>query len=171
MPSLLIPCAYWKIPDLVIKRELGRAVSRLNQLLRDKRLHSAGTWSLGQRQSRSGRACHLRRYLQYQSLWWKSASPDDGDRPELSLGTHFFNDLVESGIVALALWPDEKHSASTGLFSVTLPTVWQAVAPDDADLAPYLRVIDIRGCVRRSFDALVHGWRGRKGGGISWANG
>lgn len=136
------PAAYKAIPDLVTKRELGRAVCRLNQLLGDQNyiLLGPGRWGSAN--------LDLGVHVTYSDIYNTKVLVEigistDGDRPELSYGTHFFNDLVESGIIALPLWPDEEHSRFDWSFFQESANSLADVAAEDADLEPYLRVIDI----------------------------
>ena len=138
----LDPRAYKKVPDLVTKRELGRAVCRLNQKLKDENfiLLGPGRWGSAN--------LDLGVHVTYADIYntkvlAEIGLSDDGGRPELSHGTHFFNDLVESRILALALWPDEEHSYINWSFFQDSPNSLAAIVPEDADLESYLRVIDI----------------------------
>ena len=63
--------------------------------------------------------------------------------PELSFGTHFFQDLVESNILYLPVYPDEPGSDfNTGFFSSS-PNVLEEVLPDAGDFSGLVRVIDV----------------------------
>jgi hypothetical protein len=68
---------------------------------------------------------------------------DGNDRPELSFGTHFFHDLVETQIHVLAIWPDDNHGSFRWDFFRDAANSLTALSPEDKQLAPYLRVIDI----------------------------
>jgi hypothetical protein len=63
--------------------------------------------------------------------------------PEVSYGTHFFQDLVEDGIYYLALQPDESGAAFHERFLRDSPNALAEVSPRDADLARCLRVIRV----------------------------
>jgi len=66
-----------------------------------------------------------------------------GLRPELSFGTHFFQDLVETGIFYVALNPDDAGCfVNPGLLRA-LPNLLAERLPDDARFADVLRVIDL----------------------------
>jgi hypothetical protein len=64
--------------------------------------------------------------------------------PDVSFGTHFFNDLVESRIGYLALYPDEPEVVWNEDFLRGSPNVLADVAPKFADMAEAVRVIDVR---------------------------
>jgi hypothetical protein len=61
--------------------------------------------------------------------------------PEVSYGTHFFQDLVEDGIYYLALHPDEAGVVFQEPFLAQAQNALKDVSPRDADLAACLRVI------------------------------
>jgi len=67
--------------------------------------------------------------------------------PEVSYGTHFFQDLVEDGIYYLALHPDEAGVVFQEPFLASLPNALAEVSPRDAELAGCLRVIRVADAV------------------------
>jgi hypothetical protein len=70
------------------------------------------------------------------------AAMHEGLVPDVSLGTHFFNDLVEMNMLYLAVSPDKKgHGLNPDLLA-TLPNSLAALLPESAHLAHVLRVID-----------------------------
>jgi hypothetical protein len=71
------------------------------------------------------------------------AIPQDDNVPELSYGTHFFQDLVESGIYSLPIHLVEDKATFNWDFFRESPNALAALLPDDAFLSDYLRVIDI----------------------------
>jgi hypothetical protein len=63
--------------------------------------------------------------------------------PALSYGTHFYQDLVEAGIHSLPLHLEDQRSSFDWSFFRKSENALATIAPEDADLAPYLRVIDV----------------------------
>lgn len=63
--------------------------------------------------------------------------------PELSFGTHFFQDLVESGIVYLPLYPDQKGVMFRESFFRCSPNQLARILPRYAGLSGVIKVIDI----------------------------
>jgi hypothetical protein len=61
--------------------------------------------------------------------------------PEVSYGTHFFQDLVEDGIWYLALHPDEGSDVLREAFFLQSPNALASLSPQDAELARWLRVV------------------------------
>jgi predicted nucleotidyltransferase len=63
--------------------------------------------------------------------------------PDLSFGTHFFQDLVEASIRYLPLFPDDPDIAFQERFLRESPNILADLAPEFADLAGTVRVIDV----------------------------
>src|SRR5436853_7027935 len=63
--------------------------------------------------------------------------------PELSFGTHFFQDLVEASIRYLPLYPDDPTTTFNELFFRRSRNVLEEVLPEFAHLAETLRVTDV----------------------------
>ncbi|MEA4923723.1 MAG: PEP/pyruvate-binding domain-containing protein [Syntrophomonadaceae bacterium] len=63
--------------------------------------------------------------------------------PELSFGTHFFQDLVESNIRYLPLYPDDKEVVFNELFFKRTESILEKLLPEFAYLEDVIRVIDI----------------------------
>jgi len=63
--------------------------------------------------------------------------------PDVSFGTHFFQDLVESGIRYLPLYPDDAGTKFNETFLLSSPNRLAELMPEFARLSDTLRVIDI----------------------------
>jgi pyruvate,water dikinase len=63
--------------------------------------------------------------------------------PDLSFGTHFFQDLVESNIRYLALYPDEPGNVFAADFFRTSANLLPELLPEYEFLSAVLRVIDV----------------------------
>ena len=63
--------------------------------------------------------------------------------PELSFGTHFFQDLVEANIRYLPLYPDDPGIAFNEDFMLGADNALPALLPEFAHLADTIRVIDV----------------------------
>jgi predicted nucleotidyltransferase len=71
--------------------------------------------------------------------------------PDLSFGTHFFQDLVEAEIRYLPLYPGKKDTIFNEDFFLKSPNILPEILPEFAFLADTVRVIDIP----RSTDGFV----------------
>jgi hypothetical protein len=63
--------------------------------------------------------------------------------PEASYGTHFFQDLVESGIYPLPLYPDDTGTAFNWGFFERAPNVLGRLVPECIEQRDLVKVIDI----------------------------
>jgi len=63
--------------------------------------------------------------------------------PDVSFGTHFFNDLVESGINYLPLYPDDPEVVWNDDFLQDSANCLAEVAPEFADMEHVVRVIRV----------------------------
>ncbi len=63
--------------------------------------------------------------------------------PDVSFGTHFFQDLVESGIRYLPLYPDDDGAKFNERFLLESPNSLIEHCPECAGLGDVLRVIDV----------------------------
>lgn len=63
--------------------------------------------------------------------------------PDVSLGTHFFNDLVEGNILYLAVFPEKKGQALNEGFFLTSKNRLADLLPDEARWAEVVRVVDL----------------------------
>jgi pyruvate,water dikinase len=62
--------------------------------------------------------------------------------PDVSLGTHFLNELIEMDILYLALFPTRQDNFLNKEFFASAPNRLAEVAPDAAAWAPMVRIID-----------------------------
>ena len=96
------PEKYREIPDTTTKLELGRAIGRLNKLLEEESFILIGPGRWGSTNLELGvRVTYADIYNT--KVLIELGVAQDGKPPELSYGTHFFQDLVESGIHSLPI--------------------------------------------------------------------
>jgi len=65
--------------------------------------------------------------------------------PELSFGTHFFQDLVETGIFYLALFPGNKNTYINQAFFDKMPNLLKNIAPQYKKYGHAIKVFDMKG--------------------------
>ncbi|MCK5923001.1 MAG: hypothetical protein KAG66_18810, partial [Methylococcales bacterium] len=129
------PDVYYRIPSLNIRSELGRAVSRLNHLLVDHSFIMMGPGRWGSSNIELGvqvgySDIHNTKVLIEMAV----ATSGHASVPELSYGTHFFQDLVEQGIHSLPLHlANEKGMFDWDFFRQT-PNVLGSLSPRDKEL-------------------------------------
>ncbi len=136
------PEKYRQIPETTTKLELGRAIGRLNKLLENESfiLIGPGRWGstnleLGVRVSYAD--------IYNTKVLIELGVAQDGKPPELSYGTHFFQDLVESGIHSLPIPLHLEGASFNWRFFRLSPNCLSQLLPKDAPLAPYLQVVDL----------------------------
>ena len=136
------PRRYGEIQKQSTRLEIGRAIGRLNELLAEERyiLLGPGRWGsanidLGVRVSYAD--------IFNTRVLIEMAVAQGSDTPELSYGTHFFQDLVEGGIHSLPLHLNQPDSWFNWAFYDDAPNELPSLSPPDANLAPYLKVIDL----------------------------
>jgi hypothetical protein len=71
------------------------------------------------------------------------AREEAGHTPEVSYGTHFFQDLVESDILYLPVYPDEDASDFNSAFFSRSPNALQDLLPELGDFEDIVHVIDV----------------------------
>ncbi|MCP4419935.1 MAG: phosphoenolpyruvate synthase [Chloroflexi bacterium] len=136
------PKEYRSISNTAIKLELGRAIGRLNKLLEDDSfiLIGPGRWGstnleLGVRVSYAD--------IYNTKVLIELGVAQDGKPPDLSYGTHFFLDLVESGIHSLPIPLHMEGASFNWRFFQLAPNCLTKLLPEDESLAPYLQVVDL----------------------------
>jgi hypothetical protein len=123
--------------------DVGRAVGRLNKLLPARKftLIGPGRWGsrgdikLGVRVTYSD--------IHNTSLLIEVAARRGNYVPDVSFGTHFFQDLVEAGIRYLPLFPGEPEVVFNERFLHDAPNALGELLPEYAHLAETVRVIDV----------------------------
>ena len=136
------PEKYREIPDTTIKLELGRAIGRLNKLLEGESFILIGPGRWGSTNLELGvRVTYADIYNT--KVLIELGVAQDGKPPELSYGTHFFQDLVESGIHSLPIPLHLKGTSFNWRFFRLAPNSLGTLIPEDEPLSPYLKVIDL----------------------------
>jgi pyruvate,water dikinase len=124
---------------------VGEAVGKLNKLLPRRQfiLMGPGRWGsrgdikLGVRVTYSE--------INNSAMLIEVARKKGNYVPDVSFGTHFFQDLVESGIRYLPLYPDDEGTVFNERFLLETPNALAEHCPECAHLADALRVIDVPG--------------------------
>jgi pyruvate, water dikinase len=66
-----------------------------------------------------------------------------GNEPELSYGTHFFQDLVEADIIYMPVFPDRRAAGFNKRFFANSPNVLSKLLPEYSDFEDVVRVLDV----------------------------
>ncbi len=103
------PVGYFSLPTKESRYELVRAISRLNNALKGEKFICVGPGRWGSSNSDLGVSVDYGDIYNTQSLV-ELAGRGIGPAPEPSLGTHFFQDLLEQQIFPLAIFLDDTQS-------------------------------------------------------------
>jgi hypothetical protein len=134
---------YSQLPDERAMRDVGRAVGRLNKLLPKRQFILVGPGRWGSRGDIKLGVPVTYSDINNTSMIVEVARQKGNYLPELSFGTHFFQDLVEASIRYLPLYPDYPTTAFNEPFFRRSRNMLQEVVPEFAYLAGTLRVIDV----------------------------
>jgi pyruvate, water dikinase len=155
------PDRYGEIVDLRGLVAVGEAVGKLNQLLPRRKfiLMGPGRWGsrgdirLGVRVTYSE--------INNAAMLIEVARKKGNYVPDVSFGTHFFQDLVESGIRYLPLYPDDPGVKFNDRFLSTAPNRLAELLPEFKELEDTVRVIDVPAAAQgKVIQVLMNGDRG-----------
>jgi predicted nucleotidyltransferase len=123
--------------------DVGRAVGRLNKLLPKRRFVLIGPGRWGSRGDIRLGVQVTYSDINNAAMLMEVAAARGAYVPELSFGTHFFQDLVESSIRYLPIFPSEPDTVFDANFLRSKPSVLPDILPQYAHLARAIRVIDV----------------------------
>ncbi len=140
---LVDPRDYERLPTGEAMRRVARAVGAVNGALPPRRFILMGPGRWGSRGDiRLGvpityaDICHT-------SLLVEIARKKGSYVPDVSFGTHFFQDLVESEIAYLPLYPDDPGVVWNDEFLTGSPSSLGRIVPEFADMEEIVRVINV----------------------------
>lgn len=136
------PEAYSRVPQYVTKLELARVIGRINKLLEKETFVLIGPGRWGSSNPDLGVK------VTYADIFNAKVLVEiplvrEGSTAEASYGTHFFQDLVETGIFPLPVTPGEDGATVNIEFLANAPSALPQLLPSDARYAQYVRVIDV----------------------------
>jgi len=134
---------YSHLPDETSMRDVGRAVSRLNKLLPKRQFILIGPGRWGSRGDIKLGVPVTYSDINNAAVLVEVARQCGNYLPELSFGTHFFQDLVEASIRYLPLYPDDPATAFNEIFLRRSHNVLKDLLPEFARLEDTVRVIDV----------------------------
>jgi pyruvate,water dikinase len=137
------PKKYSELPDRSLLLQVGRAVSRLNKLLPKRQFVLMGPGRWGSRGDIKLGVSVTYSDINNTACLIEVARRKDNYVPDLSFGTHFFQDLVEADIRYLPLYPDDDGVVFNEQFLSGSRNILPEVAPEYASLADTIRLIDV----------------------------
>ena len=128
------------------KYDVARLVGRLNKLIEDREntptaLFGPGRW--GTTTPAMGVPVTFSEINNIAAIA-EIAYQDGSLIPDLSFGTHFFQDLVEMDIFYMAIYPDRKEVLFNREWWAGMPNLLGELAPRDGQLEEVVRVYDVR---------------------------
>ena len=141
--------AYHAVSSNERRLAVARVIGRVNHALAGKRFILVGPGRWGTNDIRLGiRVTYAD--ISNARMLIEVARLRDGYVPEVSFGTHFFQDLLEDGITYLPLYPDDQSTQFNEEFMLHSPNALAQVVPEDARYADQVRVIHVPAVANRA---------------------
>ncbi|HEX7593497.1 MAG TPA: PEP/pyruvate-binding domain-containing protein, partial [Anaerolineae bacterium] len=138
----VLPEKYSQLAKPTVKLELARVIGRLNKRLEGQTFILMGPGRWGSSNIDLGVPVGYADINNARALV-EVASPRGQGVPDVSYGTHFFQDLVEAHIYALPLFLEDRDTIFNRAFILDSPNVLADLLPGDEPYAPYVQVIDV----------------------------
>ena len=139
---------YSEIHDKKTLRDVGRAVSGLNSRLPKRQFILIGPGRWGSRGDIKLGVSVTYSDINNTAVLIEVARQKGNYVPDLSFGTHFFQDLVEAEIRYLPLYPDDKGIIFNERFLTTSQSIMTEILPEYGYLEDTIRVIDVPAVTR-----------------------
>jgi hypothetical protein len=139
----VVPEQYGQLETPVRMKEVGRVVGRLNAMLPKRKFILMGPGRWGSRGDIKLGVSITYADINNTAMLIEIARRKGNYVPDLSFGTHFFQDLVEAQIRYLPLYPDDEDVAFHEKFLLGEENLLPELLPEHADLADCVRVIDV----------------------------
>ncbi len=135
--------AYTSLPQLNQMKRVAETISKLNQNLPKRKFILIGPGRWGSRGDIKLGVPVTYSDINATSMLIEVAHQKDGYVPDLSFGTHFFQDLVESDIKYLPLYPDEEDSCLKIELIKEKKNHLPVVLPDYEDMKHVVKVVKV----------------------------
>ncbi len=148
--------SYARKASLVLKQEMGRIVGEINrhpEIVRQQiMMMGPGRWgssnvALGINTTYAD--------INHTSVLVEIAREEAGHIPDVSYGTHFFQDLVESQIIYLPLYPDDPQADFNLEFFQNSPNILSRILPEAQRFEEFIKVIDVPAVTGGGFVQVV----------------
>jgi pyruvate,water dikinase len=152
-----IPAArYGAIASPDVKKSLGRVVGQVNARLRaiEGRELIMGPGRFGSSNIELGVNVTYAD-IENAAVLVEVAREEAGQMPEVSYGTHFFLDLVESETIYLAIYPADRGAEFNKSIFEEAPNVLCDLVPGVEEFADLVRVIDVRALTGGKYAQVV----------------
>lgn len=149
------PIEYGKLRSRTELLEVGRAISEVNILLPRRQFVLMGPGRWGSRGDIKLGVNVTYSDINNTAVLIEIARRKGNYLPDLSFGTHFFQDLVESSIRYIPLYPDDPGIIFNDNFLTAAPSIFSQMLPAYSHLSQVIRVIDI-GCTGKVLKILMN---------------
>ncbi len=150
------PQGYSQISSKDFKRSVGRIVGRLNAHphLKEEKFFMMGPGRWGSSNIDLGVNVSYAD-IDNTAVLVEIAHEDSGNIPEVSYGTHFFQDLVEAQIIYLPVYPDDPQAMFNRSFFEESVNILTDLLPGTNDFEDVVHVIDILKTTEGQFVKVV----------------
>ncbi len=135
--------AYEKLERREDMLNVAQVVSKLNEVLPKRQFILMGPGRWGSRGDIKLGVPVQYRDINNTSLLIEIARKKEGGLPELSFGTHFFQDLVEANIQYLPLYPDDKDTVFNEELLSMAPNKLDELLPQYSDVDDVVKIIEV----------------------------
>jgi pyruvate, water dikinase len=137
------PQKYSEVASYEDLNSIGRVVGKLNKILPKRQFILMGPGRWGSRGDIKLGVNVSYSEINNTSMLIEIARKQNDYVPDLSFGTHFFQDLVEANIRYLPLYPDDRDIIFNEEFLLTAHNTLPDILPDFSHLAEVIKVIDV----------------------------
>lgn len=137
------PSEYSEINKLDTMKDVGTAVGIINRRLPKKSFILMGPGRWGSRGDIRLGVSVAYSDINNSSMLIEIAKSKGNYAPELSFGTHFFQDLVETGIKYLPLYPDDETSYLNEKMLSSSINIFEQIVPEMNHLSKIIKVISL----------------------------
>ncbi|MDD5398668.1 MAG: PEP/pyruvate-binding domain-containing protein [Dehalococcoidia bacterium] len=157
------PLKYSRIESPEIKKSVGRIVGRINKhpAVREGKIIMMGPGRWGSSNIDLGVNVGYAD-ISNTSVLVEIAREEMGHVPEVSYGTHFFQDLVESQIIYLPLYPGNSETTYNNEFFEKSTNVLKNILPELAEFADIISLIDVPSISKGQYVQILADPKSRK---------
>ena len=137
------PDQYSLINNLSDLKDVGKAVGKLNKILPKKQFILMGPGRWGSRGDIKLGVNVSYADIKNTSVLIEIARKKGNYTPDLSFGTHFFQDLIETSIKYLPLYPDKDNIIFNNIFFSHSENLLSKILPEFSHLESTVKIIDV----------------------------
>jgi pyruvate, water dikinase len=140
---LVDPEAYNALPSIEKMKRVATVISKLNNRLNKKSFILIGPGRWGSRGDIKLGVQVVYSDINKTAMLIELAYSKDGYVPELSFGTHFFQDLVEADIKYLPIYPDEENNYFNRDMFLNFENQLEKLVPEEKEMAEVIKLISL----------------------------